>query len=203
VSLEDQFYPEDGSPLTKLDNILIKSIAQVGKAYQQMTGRSYKDLVKSCYKISTWGFGLTVLGGSPVGFLYGALSYENYSHPDCSSPLEEGIQQEAGGQPKWVPKLLRLTQLSVYMPFLFLGGNYLLGMDSTKQDFFSYSGAAIFYTTGLSFIPYNIAEYTSKADMPDPPEKTVWKRTGEKLKDLLSPAPTPAPIPIDSFSFRF
>jgi len=50
MSLENKFYPADGSILTKFDNMMIKTSEKVGGLYQHLTGRSYKDLVKAYSK---------------------------------------------------------------------------------------------------------------------------------------------------------
>ena len=51
MSLENEFYPDDGHLLTRFDNLMIKLVGKIGEAYQHVTGRSYKDLVLPMFLI--------------------------------------------------------------------------------------------------------------------------------------------------------
>ncbi len=193
MSLEDRFYPEDGSNLTRFDNNMIKTSGKIGNAYQQLTGRSYKDLVKNCYKTSTAGFGIGILSLHFSSIVFGFLSLNRLKSPLYNSPLEEELMYEAKGSYKKMGKLLRVG-VGMATPHMFcLYPSILMGgmEDSNYLAMVLGAGGII---EGLSIASFSFAEYLTKADVPKPPKKTVWKRTKEKAESLLSPQGLPEPV---------
>lgn len=206
MSLEDKFYPEDGSVLTRFDNFMIKSAGKVGEAYQHFTGRSYKDLVKTCYKVSTAGFAVAIAGLQFFSFPYAIGSYSEFRHPKYESPLEEEIRMEAKGEPRKAWKFVRAINLALVPLFsavVPLGGMTFPFSDEYIEENPAFSayvkiGAA---TQAIAFVSYNFAEYLSKSYVPKPPKHTVWEKAKMKLKELLAPNPEPAHTYLDSPQF--
>jgi len=194
MSLEDKFYPEDGSILTKFDNSMIKSSGKIGEAYQHLTGKSYKGLVKNSYKISAIGFGLSLFGLRLSAILFGGLSLAGAYYPDYKSPLEEEIQEESWGINRKSGKLIRTCMLAS-APIIISYGLVLANKDSDENSrLLIYSGLGGI-VEGASLVPYNFAEYLTKADIPEPPKKTIWERAGNKIKGVFSPNLIPEPVP--------
>ena len=196
MSLDDKFYPEDGSALTRADNFLIKSAGKMGEAYQHATGRSYKDLVTSCYKISGYGFALGALGLRVSSLLFWSISSREQHHPKYQSPLEEEIEKEALGRWKSSGKCIRALQLGACAMLLCLEKPVLDEGIDTHSRLLIYAGLGSLLE-GAAFLPYNFAEYLSKADVPQPPKKTIWERAKDKLSMWLAPEPVPV---LDSYS---
>ncbi|MFC1697706.1 hypothetical protein ACFL1H_05210 [Nanoarchaeota archaeon] len=204
MTLEDKFYPEDGSKLTRFDNFMIKSAGKVGEGYQHLTGKSYKDLVKKCYQISTGGFALSLLGARASALFLGLFSYCGLKEPNFNSPLEEEMEQEARGYSKYIKKIFRLSWMAFIPIFGYLGYNCVdKGLDESSNSLL-YLGTGTMVET-LSLIPFSLAEYMTKAKIPEPPRKTVGKRIKDKMKEYLHPNPgfkpepqlQPVPIPVD------
>ena len=97
MSLEDKFYPDDGSYLTRFDNFMIKAAKEVGVLYQNITGDSYKNLASIIYKASSVGFGLSALCGHVLGIPLGMTSFSSSKQHSYQTPLEEEIRCEAIG----------------------------------------------------------------------------------------------------------
>ena len=191
MSLEDKFYPEDGTALTAFDNRMIKLCGKVGEAYQWVTGRPYVDLIKACYtSVSVSGVvGMTTNPFTAVNLLTGYLLKRGIC---CESPLEEQIRLEACGFGAWERKAGRLL-FAALTPVLayFCVYNFLGGEDRNV----SYSNIAS-GTSNMLFAPFVLGVYLEKAHIPKPPEKHVFARAYDKIKELLEPRPALQPVPV-------
>jgi len=188
MSLEDKFYPEDGTVLTKFDNFMIKSAGKVGEAYQHLTGKSYKDLVKTSYKAAAAGYGLSTISVNPLAFPFGLYSYVRTLNPRYETPLEEEASLEISGRPKNRGKMFRLETLALIPIAMYFG--YTVLKDNLKErNLGTYLGLGI-TIQGIATIPFNFAEYLSKSNVPKPPEKKVWDRVKEKF-DFREPVTIP------------
>ncbi len=193
MSLDDKFYPDDGKPLTKFDNFMIKSVGKLGELYQNITGRSYKDLVNASYKVSAGGFAASLAFMRVSSLLFGYLSLNRTQCPDYKSPIEEEIESEVHGYPKSFGKFFR-TALLFWVPFTISQSNDMMEKGVEKDSFISKYLAIGGAIEGASLVPYNFAEYLSKAQVPKPPKKTWGKRLKEYFKENLSPRPIPVPV---------
>lgn len=198
MSLEDKFYPEDGSALTRFDNFMIKSAGKVGDAYQHLTGNSYKDLVKTCYKLSTAGFAMGIAGLQVVSFYFGIASYSGLRHPKFESPLEEEIRMVAEGEPRKAWKFVRALYIGL-IPVLAVGSFPESLVEENPVLFACVKVGVVTQTIALT--SYSFAEYLSKSHVPKPPKKTVWEKAKMKLKELVAPTPEPAHAYLDSPQF--
>lgn len=183
MSLEDKFYPEDGSNLTRFDNFMIKSAGKIGEVYQHATGKSYKEFSNSCYKTSAGGFVLGTLCfqiSAPILLLN---SISRIKSPNYESPLEEEIRLEAQYKPRKFNKLCRAAFLALAPLIAYTNYDIFVNVIEKNESFLSYfaSGGIIY---GISLLPFNFAEYLTKADVPKPPKKTILKRAKEKLMSL-------------------
>ena len=95
MSLEDKFYPDDGSYLTRFDNFMIKAAKEVGVLYQLLTGDSYKNLASIIYKASAVGFGLSALCGHLGVIPLGTDAFSSSKQHSYQTPLEEENKFEA------------------------------------------------------------------------------------------------------------
>ena len=195
MSLEDKFYPDDGSRLTRFDNCMIKTAGKLGGLYQNLTGKSYKNLVKTSYKIAVGGFGLSLIGLRAMSVFFGAYSLSGLLWPDYTSPLEEELRNEATGQHRKLGKVARACGLAI-IPIAFFSSYCLLDSKSGKASSVLKYVEMGGIVEGLSLIPFNFAEYLTKAEMPNPPEKGWVKETKEKVKEFLKPQPVLFPEPI-------
>jgi len=183
MSLEDKFYPEDGSLLTSFDNSMIKLCGKVGQCYQELTGKSYKNLVKASYLTAIAGFGLSVTGAHVASLIMLPLCYLGLRKPEYESPLEEEIRYESKGGHRKLGKGVRLLYLVGTAVVLYLNFGFESSSHEESTAFVEY-----FILTSkllsLSLIPYAFAEYLTKSDIPKPPKKTVI----EKIKEAISSA---------------
>jgi hypothetical protein len=195
MSLEDKFFPEDGSLLTRFDNSMIKTAGIIGEIYQHLTGRSYQDLVSPCYGIASAGLclssyklfsasGAVSLPLSIAAIGMGLLSLHNAYHPKYESPLEEEIRQEAHGINKKYGKIMRASVLFM-TPALINLGQVLIGAHVSRNTRWLREVGIGGFMVGVSMIPHCFADYLSKANIPKPPAKTVWKRAGDYLRNLV------------------
>ncbi|MBI4453548.1 hypothetical protein HY636_02795 [Candidatus Woesearchaeota archaeon] len=193
MSLEDKFYPDDGSYLTKFDNFMIKAAKEVGILYQNLTGDSYKNLASIIYKASAVGLGLSALCGHILGIPLSMASFSSSKQHFYQTPLEEEITCEALGLGKKMGKLMRICLLSVGFSVFSMGYSYYKDNTNKKLSVFD-----IFLVGCLIEAPsiclYTFAEYLTKSDMPDPPEKNIFQETSERIKRLLSPEPLPTQV---------
>lgn len=196
MGLEDKFYPEDGTYLTKFDNVMIKTAGKIGKLYQNITGKSYKDLVKKSYKTSAYGFGASIIGAHASGMILGLFSLQGIYNPQYESPLEEEIKNETIGYPRLMGKLCRISLLAVTP--LVLYGTYKLFFNKERLSFGTWFGMGGLIE-GAALIPYNFAEYLTKAQVPEPPKKGWAKKLKEKLAKLR-PQKLPMPVPVQRYN---
>lgn len=191
MALEDKFYPENGSVLTKLDNFMIKSVGKIGEAYQHLTGRSYKDLVKTSYKLSAAGLGLSTFCLSAPSAIFVLSALKGVYYPQYESPLEEEIREETEGNHKSIGKAIRTGMLAISPIILSVG----LKCMKKHEPIYTCIGAGIAITSA-SLVPHVFADYLTKANIPEPPKKTVWERAKEKLYEFLTPEPALQPVPV-------
>lgn len=190
MGLEEKFYPQDGSYLTKFDNAMIRAMGRVGEAYQQMTGREYTELLAPLYTAA----GLSCIAGTipfnPFGLLLGNRFIREYAaNPPAHSPLEEEIQCEATGQPKYAGKLSRAS-------LLFVNVSYTIAKavrdPSVLQDQRLLDRAAEitlpFFIYGL--LAFALTDYMAKSNIPKPPKESLPRRMINSLQSLVS-VPTP------------
>ena len=190
MGLEDRFFPDDGSLLTRYDHFMIRSAGNVGKMYQELTGESYKDLVKDSSGVATLGFLSVGCTGNVVSFLFAGFPYENYISPKFMTPLEEEMDQERRGFPKNGKKFARLFISFFGLAMAHLGYSHLT--EAKEFSFYTpiYAGYLLF---GLSTLPWNFANYLSLAHLPKAPERTIFERAKDTLADMVR---MPEQVPI-------
>jgi hypothetical protein len=194
MGLEDKFYPDDGTTLTAADNALIRTAGKVGEAYQHLTGRSYNDLVDLSYKIT----GFLAIGTSFFNPLLGP--FVHYASKDLSkaqrysSPLEEEIHLEAKNLPTNLGKWVRMMQAIGIPACAYLFGSITYEVRNEHPVTVAVAGGAA--AAAIAYVPAIFAQYLSLADIPKPPEKTVFRRIGDTIGELFT-APAPVPVRID------
>lgn len=188
MSLEDKFYPDDESYLTRFDNFMIKAAKEFGVLYQNLTGDSYKNLVKTLNKVSALGFGISALCGHIPLSLLSIINYKQSKTRTYSTPLEEEIRFEALGVERKLGKLVRISTLTFGSVGAFMGYSNDIDKNNNPFIYFFYLGSMI---AGSSFYFSTFADYLSLSDMPNPPDKTLFEKAGEKIRKLLSPQPLP------------
>lgn len=192
MSLEDKFQPDDGSFLTCFDNTMIHLAGKIGTVYQNVTGRSYKELVKQSYKVASIGIYASVCGFHVEGIPFALLADEYSKRPDFSTPLEEQLKQESKGQNSSACKLLRMTLL-LGSPIASIAYFFNLNqVDESSSQEKIYYGMGILLTASL--IPYSFASYLSKADIPSPPGEGKFQKIKEKYEYFIN-QPLGLPLP--------
>ncbi|MFZ5955341.1 MAG: hypothetical protein ACOYT4_02850 [Nanoarchaeota archaeon] len=199
MSLEDKFYPDDGSCINKFDNFMIKAAGCVGETYQSVTGDDYKGLVKISFDLAS-KLSLISIVGNPVSILSYYLIKSYKENPDFNTPLQEEIKLEAYGKNKKKHKYARCITLAVSGGLIILGYslhslNSSLYAQEEIYNIFKITNLAIIME-GMSLGIFDFAQYLSKANMPKPPKGSIWDRTKKKLKDYFGPKPVLKPIPI-------
>ena len=197
MSLEDKFYPEDGTLLTKIDTSLIKVAGKLGETYQNITGNSYKTLVKKIYSISSKMYFINSYIFPISTKTQSKIAKEKSKSPKFESALEEEIRYETMGLDKNIGKKIRLASVAIINAAdLFSAESAYIGFNT---DNVSTSTLAILL--GISGISracaetfYFSAEYMSKANIPEPPKKTIYARAKDKLKLMIPKFPELAPI---------
>ncbi|MFC1723917.1 PEP-utilizing enzyme [Nanoarchaeota archaeon] len=94
MSLEDKFYPEDGTMIRAFDNWIIKKAGKVGEYYQHMTGRSYRDTVRGVYGAAAVAFGTAAAAGDPIAGTMVFIGLLNMVNPRIENPLEERLRND-------------------------------------------------------------------------------------------------------------
>jgi len=181
MSLEDRFFPEDGTLLTRYDNFMIRNAGFLGEMYQHCTGKSYVELVKSAYLLSSYGF----IVASPImipNLVFSLLTYYGSKDPEILSPLEEEIKQEARGYPK---KGMKIARIILPIVAITLGRVAYKTFNDDEASILSKTIASSMLLTSIAIIPWSFAEYLSRADMPDPPKKTIFERAKDKMQISL------------------
>lgn len=196
MGLEDKFYPDDGSLLTKYDNFMIKSAGSVGEIYQDFTGKSYRELVKTSYGVATLGFVSSAPFLNPFSLLFAVNTYCNYCEPKFRTPLEEEIIQEAMKAPKKGRKIGRLLISAVGLGMLCLGHHDL----EQGSDYITFTLGFGLQLYGISSIPWVFAEYLSLSDTPQPPKKTVFARAKDAIKDFVPGNLVPERVAVSSLT---
>lgn len=195
MSLEDKFYPEDGTLITKIDNSLVKLAGKIGDAYQHATGKDYTELVKTGYSACVVGFGVAACLGRPASLPFSLLSLLRCYNPRIRSPLEEEISLEAIGLPRKTEKVMRLFY-AAFLPLWFYT-DYSKSRELASQNNPSHLAfATATMIEDMSLALFTFLEYLSKANVPKPPKKTVWERVMEKLRvtvPVKKPATTYSP----------
>ena len=125
------------------------------------------------------------------------IAKEKSKSPKFESPLEEEIRYETMGLDKNIGKKIRLASASIITTAdLFSAESIHLGFNT---DNISTSTLAILLgISGLSRMCaeafYLSAEYMSKANISEPPKKTIYARAKDKLKLMIPKFPALAPI---------
>jgi len=193
MSLEDRFYPDDGSFINKFDNAMVKAAGKVGKVYQNFTGVSYESLVKKAYKWAARGFQINIgdiVNGGKLRKV--ALHYSAY--PKIESPREEEIRMEVLGLPKKTWKYARAL-LTGPSAFLLTLSPVCIGFGLYENNYISISEGILLAYLPLSALPFAFAECLSKSDIPEPPKKTVPQKIMDKFRQIYSPQPRPQELP--------
>lgn len=188
MTLDDKFFPEDGSLLTKFDNFMIKQVGNMGDFYQNLTGNSYKELSSNALNLANKGYFLSL----PLGGLYGGFKAIEYSigqnrSPSFSTPLEEENAYESQNRNKKTGKALRTASLGLF-PFLTFVGYNLIDSVEEIDSFIDY--VLVWKGSGMmvSGISANIdlfSEYLSRSSLPKPPKKTIPQKVKENLESLI------------------
>lgn len=190
MSLDDKFFPDDGSLINKFDNFFIKQASIIGEVYQNWTGNSYKDLTKSCYKSARNVAVLSCLSNPLLGLYSAKIHHSNYKNPKYITPLEEEEENLAAGCFKHLSRFTRIT--GIISSSLLLGvGSYILDNAESPLDFY---GSIGIIATGMSFYPAILADYLSRSNLPKPPKKTTPNKIKEKVSSLTeNPLPESTP----------
>jgi hypothetical protein len=189
MSLDDKFFPDDGSLINRFDNFCIEQASKVGDFYQEWTGNSYKDLTKSCYKAAR---DIAVISSltNPVLGLHAAYIHHIISkNPRYETPLEEEEKHMALGNPKHSGRFGRTIGLALSAIVIYSGSCILQASESQIESYMSLG----LITTGISFIPAAFSDYLSKSNLPKPPKRTIPTKIKDNLKSLL---PEKEPIPV-------
>ncbi len=199
MSLEDKFFPEDGTLVTKIDNFLIKSAGKIGEAYQHVTGRSGSEQVKHSYLLSGVGSVLTLKYNLFLGIYGNFVSFSGFLvPPKKESPIEEEIRYETQGKLRDSGKVNRLLNL-ITIPVLF-GTGYLINKVGAETSSYALQniGNAIMIQS-LAWIPNVYAKYLSKANLPKPPKKSVFSGIKHIYSSLVPhKVPKPQTIPVEN-----
>ncbi len=190
MGLEDRFYPDDGTLLTRYDNFMIRSAGDIGDIYQECTGKSYRGLVKGSYGLSTLAFLSSAALGNLSGAYFTLISYTRFSEPKFQTALEEEIQQEAGGHFKKGQKIARILIPSLGLAIGYYGYSHF-------TDDPSFSISSLFDRSCILILPstfiLTFAEYLSLAHLPKPPKKTVFDTLKENISMALTIPQTVSP----------
>jgi hypothetical protein len=191
MGLEDKFYP-NGGPIISLDNAVIWCAGKMGEAYQHLTGRDYTDLETSFRGLSYSLGGVALLTGQDLGgpsvLILSAMYQKNKKY---ETPLEEIERHKVeGGSESYSPKHARMLTFSLG---LVVFGGHAVGIYPLKEETtseFNTGGAFIGGAMALT----SLADAMTKADIPKPPSKTVFRKAYEGIKNLIR-KPIPAPVP--------
>lgn len=183
MSLDDKFYSEDENLITKFDNFMIKSIGHLGEMYQNHSGLTHKELVKKMYGNAVIGFGIGFT--NPILALYSLASVGGIRNPRIETPIEEEIRFENRKIEKTRGKVNRAFHLM--MPIIIIPAAVSL------EYFFQVEDNDIIMQTiyktqiigTLGFIPFSLANYLSKANIPKPPKKTAKKELKKRFGILV------------------
>jgi hypothetical protein len=188
VSLDDKFYPEDGTLITRADNALIRAAGKIGEAYQQLTGRSYKDLYKFSMECARHLAVISSIPLNPAGLISAWKFKSMHDNPIYESPLEERMRRKAGGEYGWTGASERLGAV-VLLPAaaagIIYGSMQQFSSGFEQKEIPAYAFYAGLALASLSWLPATFADYLSKADVPKPPEKHGFGRTWDRMKARL------------------
>jgi|FLOH01.1.fsa_nt_gi hypothetical protein len=189
MGLEDQFYPKTKNPIVNLDYLMIWNAGKIGRAYQELTGNPVDNLIKKTYKVAEY-----CCKASIFFFLMGAR-YEHLSEkPFFITPLEEQIASEIAGYSKHASSYARTLILAVIGIELYMANDNFSRVIKGQFSEMFMSGSCFLSGAGLSVGAFS--DYVTRADIPEPPAKTVWERAKEKLLSVFEPIPQPAYAPI-------
>ncbi|MCB9362643.1 hypothetical protein H6504_04360 [Candidatus Woesearchaeota archaeon] len=173
MSLEDKFYPDDGTLLTKFDNMMIKGAARIGDWYQSLTGKSYKELTNKSYRISSRIQTFCIYLGHPESYVLRNITKSFIDANDFKTPLEEQIELEANDLPKNSNQFGRtaLTGVSIGLGFTMVPvfAAAFRDPDFLNLYFSTYSPVA------LAIAVQQFGLYLSRAHLPPPKIKTEVK----------------------------
>ncbi|MBI5391248.1 hypothetical protein HZB02_07195 [Candidatus Woesearchaeota archaeon] len=197
MSLHDQFYPDDGDWLTHFDNTVIKVAGNIAETYQSLMGSPLTKQVKNSHIVAGAGSLVTLYYNLWFGAYSNFVSFCGFmSPPKIQSPLEEEIELESQLKSKDSGKKKRLINLAT-LPLLFAAGYVLrkeTGVSDTDHMFHTFGEALI--VQSLAWIPDVYAMYASKADIPQPPEKSVYDKAKNFFRVSAAKQPEMRPIPI-------
>ena len=187
MSLDDKFYPEDGTLLTKFDNYMIEKAGKLGSLYQNLTGKTHREIVGNTYRKAGIVFGVGF--ANPALILYSLGSFGCSSYPQIETPIEEENRLEALGKSKRegkVARFLKATSCAI-VPLIIGLVEYAIvdGGETPISDFLL--GTQVVGMSG--FIPLTFASYLEKANLPEPPKKTIFEKLNGKY--VLDPKPLP------------
>jgi hypothetical protein len=190
MGLEDKFYP-DGDAITKLDNATIWCAGKFGEAYQHLTGRSYTDLENSLRGLSFSLAGVSALTGQVAGIILLGTSSLSMVNRVYETPIEEVNRWETTyGTTGHTPKRVRMFQILLGATII---GGYASGIFPLreKNQTLEFQAGGVF--VGGCFLTNELADAMTKANIPKPPSKTVFRRAYDKTKRLVR---IPIPIPV-------
>lgn len=192
MSLEDKFYPEDGTLATKVDNKIIKVTGKIGEVYQHLTGNSYKKLLSRTYEVAA--VSMYVNSICPLFYFIGKELHERSKNPKTTTPLEQKMKDKALTDNIHHSRNLRYQMLvsSIGMMNFELVKHVIKPKEYTNGFMVAFDIGLAFLTIGISAISFT--EYLRVADIPKPPPKTVFERAKEKMHSLsesFDPMPEP------------
>lgn len=187
MSLEDKFYPDDGTPINKFDNAMIKAVGKLGCVYQDWTGATHKEMVAGMdalvYRVGKF---------TPLAF---KPSYKKPSTDICT-PMDDQLSDEEILGDKHYSRKARLVNLGI---------TGLCGVCACVWSQVDTSGVFdvligletyCFASLGATQAVLAANNYLSRADIPEPPRKTAPQRFKEQLKKAFE-VPQPVYVPAD------
>ncbi len=186
--------------LTRYDNFMTKQVGKVGEIYQQITGRSYKELARVIYiasaaELSIAGIANYIANKYDIFIMDAALMYFALSdsrNPEFKSPIEEESMDEAIGLNKNWSKIQR-TLLSI-IPLIGLPLNIYDRMYGLPEnDIFEYVKGFEGITSFIGMSLYAFAKYLSNSNVPKPPENSMVGKAFDRIKSVLTHLPNPEP----------
>jgi len=188
MALDDRFFPEDASLITKFDNFMIKQAGKVGQVYQERTGKSYEDLTKIFYKYGVGSSLASTLTGNILGPPIAYIINHASRNKVFETSIEEEIRLESKGFSRKYDKFCR---------FMFLLGSLgifskgILEMAGSEGEFSNQLLSLRDLMIGVSLLNYSLAEYLSKSNLPKPPKKEAKEKVKRKF-GIMFPEPIKA-----------
>ena len=172
MSLEDTFYPDDGTLINKFDNTIIRTAGKAGEAYQNLTGRHYKSLVKGSFHSAAAGFAVSFMCLNPMapfGIMY---ALDDAKRPMLESPLEEETRMETTMHSRTYGKRRRAAIIGTSAILIAIGLAAPEIAENLSPQHWDYPnnyrnlvtiGALGNLFAGLSLLPYAFGHYLSKS----------------------------------------